>query len=478
MAVNSTHPQYDRMLPKWQRCRDVAHGQDAVHAAGEKYLPKLKEQEPDEYKAYVNRATFFNATWRTMAGLLGMLFSKPPKIEVPGSTEPLLETVTDDGLPLRVFSMQAALECLTTNRAGVLVDYPVVNAVELTKADAQALNLRPNLSLYRAETIINWKEERINNNRVLTRVVLLEEHEEEVTEFEIKCQERWRVLDLKAVEGNGLVYRVRLFKEKEQAENGADKFEQVGDDIFPLMNNKHLDFIPFYFLGVDDTAACANDPALIDLVDLNLSHYRTMADYEHGCHFTGLPTGYICGHTLDEAKGEKIYLGSQSFLVFPQPDTKVGFLEFTGQGLDALRQNLDAKEKQMAILGARLLEAPKRAAEAAETAAIHKSGEDSIMASMAQSISMGLQRALQTFSDWAGGSGDVVFSLNRDFFPVPLTAQDLTSLVAAWQTGAISKETLFERLKRGQIITDSRTFEEEETKISNAMPLVAGTAGA
>ena len=41
MPVNSTHADYDLMLPAWLRARDVFAGEDAVKAAGVKYLPRL-----------------------------------------------------------------------------------------------------------------------------------------------------------------------------------------------------------------------------------------------------------------------------------------------------------------------------------------------------------------------------------------------------------------------------------------------------
>ena len=60
MAVNSTHPDYDATLPAWLRARDVVAGEDAVKAAGEKYLPRLDAQSPDEYRGYKTRGSFFN----------------------------------------------------------------------------------------------------------------------------------------------------------------------------------------------------------------------------------------------------------------------------------------------------------------------------------------------------------------------------------------------------------------------------------
>ncbi|MFX5760945.1 DUF4055 domain-containing protein, partial [Acinetobacter baumannii] len=83
-------------------------------------------------------------------------------------------------------------------------------------------------------------------------------------------------------------------------------------------------------------------------------------------------------------------------------DAKAYFLEFEGQGLDALEKNLSRKENQMAILGARLLEAPQKGVEAAETAGIHRAGENSVLASVAQTLSEGLEKALELFILWAG----------------------------------------------------------------------------
>jgi hypothetical protein len=43
MAANSTHPDYDTSAVDWSRARDVMAGEDAVKAAGEKYLPRLNK---------------------------------------------------------------------------------------------------------------------------------------------------------------------------------------------------------------------------------------------------------------------------------------------------------------------------------------------------------------------------------------------------------------------------------------------------
>lgn len=457
--VDTKHPAYEKMEGQWVKARACVNGQKAVHDAGVLFLPALKDQEKSDYDAYRLRASFFNATWRTISALSGMLFRKPPEIEVAASVEPYLEDVTMDGRSLHIFAQLVALETLTTGRIGILVDYPQGSTEGMTLADTAKLNLRPLLAAYKAENIINWKQQRIDNEMKLTLLVLTEDAMLEGNEYEHKCETHYRVLDL----FNGL-YRQRVFRINDKQED-----EQVGGDIFPMMNGKPMNEIPFIFIGVDDTTPEIDEPPLIDLVDVNLAHYRMNADYAHGLHFTGLPTAVVSGYT-PENPGDKLYIGSASAWVFPDPTAKATFLEFTGQGLQAIEKAIDKLEQQMAILGARLLSAEKKDAETSQTAQIHRAGETSILASIAQTISIGLSEALSIFSEWAGVDGEASIKLNTDFIPVGLDPQQLTALVSAWMSGAISLQTLFENLQQGEIIGQDITYEEEQSRILEGAP--------
>jgi hypothetical protein len=68
VPANSTHPEYDSSSAEWGRARDVLSGEDAVKAAGERYVPRLDSQTEEEYSAYRGRASFFNATARSAEG--------------------------------------------------------------------------------------------------------------------------------------------------------------------------------------------------------------------------------------------------------------------------------------------------------------------------------------------------------------------------------------------------------------------------
>jgi hypothetical protein len=456
-TVDTQHKDYTAMIDTWRKCRVTVQGQKAVHDAGALFLPRLADQTDSDYSAYKLRASFFNATWRTISALAGMMFRKEPAVDVAPSVDDLLDDVTMSGIDFQIFAQQTAIEVLTSGRMGILVDYPSQSVAGMTLADVEKLGLRPSMQKYNAETIINWKTGRINNHNVLTMVVLTEDAAIEGTEFEHKTEVHYRVLDL--LEGK---YRVRVFRINEKKED-----EQVGEDLFPLMNGKPLDYIPFVFIGIDDTTPEVDEPPLIDLVDVNLAHYRMNADYAHGLHFTGLPTAVISGYTPENAS-EKLYVGSASAWVFPDPQAKASFLEFTGQGLQAIEKAIERMESQMSILGARLLSSEKKAVETAQTAQIHRAGESSILSAIAQTLSIGLTKALNTFSAWAGSPGEWSIELNRDFMPVGLDPQGLTALVGAWQSGAISFDVLFKQLQQNEIIESELTLEEMQGQIESS----------
>src|SRR5262249_37161803 len=58
-------------------------------------------------------------------------------------------------------------------------------------------------------------------------------------------------------------------------------------------------------------------------------------------------------------------------------------------------------------------------------------------------------------------SEDVLVQLNTDFSTKGMDSQELQAVVAAWQCGAISRDTMFELFRKGEILPDGRTNEDE-----------------
>ncbi|MDP3717109.1 MAG: DUF4055 domain-containing protein [Acidobacteriota bacterium] len=430
-GVDTTHPQYSASRERWQRCRDLFEGTDAVKGAGETYLPKLAGQKPAAYAAYKTRAVFYNGFARTVQGLVGSVFRKSPSVTVPEALQASLLDVTRSGVPFEALAMRVLEDVLTVGRRGVLLDQPV---------NAPA-NAAPYWVLYAEDQIVNWRTTVIDGQRRLSLLVLKERIEDAADAFAVSYVDQYRELRV----ADGMVV-VQLYRNG----TGEHKGTLVKHDLPIVLTRRgeKLTAIPFVFFSPTGLEPDVVKPPLLDLADVNLSHYRTSADLEHGRHFTGLPQPWVAGVTGDD----KLQIGSSVAWKFSDPNAKAGYLEFTGQGLKELREALEEKATQMAILGARMLEGQKPGVEAAETVKLRHAGDSATLKSIAMVCSMGLTECLRWHAWWAGQDvkeGDVSCELNTDFFGLRLTAEEVKTLMLAWQSNAISYETFYDRLTEG-----------------------------
>jgi hypothetical protein len=466
MSLETCHPEYQIARAAWARCRDTAAGQEAVRAAGPDYLPRLAGQSPAEYAAYLGRTLFYNAVARTVDGLSGLIFRRPPVVEVPPAlADDFIADVTLAGSDLLAFAEMAVEEVLVVGRAGILVDFPRRPAeAGQSLADDRTWGMRPVWRLYRAENVINWRSQMIGGVDRLTLLVLRERVPAPSHEFDTSTMlDQYRVLDM-TPEG----CRLRLF-----IPGAGNQAPRLSEEVYPLCQGRPLDRIPFVFLGQRDTTPQVDKPPLLDLVELNLAHYRLSADYYHGLHFTGLPQPVISGVSQDEAP---MTIGSSEAWLLPDPAAQAFYLEYSGQGLDAMRQELEALEDRMARLGSRTLAAEKRSAETAETALIHRAGESGTLASLAQAVSTGLSRALEMAGEWAGAGGPALCQLNTDYHPTPLSADELEALVTALQAGAISNKVFAYRLRKGEFYPPGHSESAEQDLLAAQNP-VQGEVG-
>lgn len=162
-------------------------------------------------------------------------------------------------------------------------------------------------------------------------------------------------------------------------------------------------------------------------------------------------------------------------------------MEFTGAGLSELRASMEAKRRDGAMMGARLLLEETRAAVTAETARIQRAGETSIIAGIANAVSECLTKALTFLAAWAGvdpkvidddgGTAPLCYWLNSDLNNPSLSDRDLTAYLGAWQAGAISEKELFAILQRAEVIDPATSFEDHKEEIDGegtALGLMGG----
>lgn len=459
--VTEFSPDYAFRLPQWRKIRDVLEGEDQVKQRQKLYLPQPRGMQTIDYISYLERASFFGAADRTLRGLVGLVFRVPPVVELPGRLAARVEALTPEGFSAEQALREAVRELLSLGRYGLLVDVP--------RRAAPAPQVVPYVATYRAEDIFNWEElfDEAVGERLVTRVLLREEPATADDETRVIIRE----LFLDSETG---AYTVQLWEEIEsererRGETGAShvdqqilsgSFARLGEPVVPLRNGEPLRRIPFWFLNPFDLRARTDKPPMLDLVNVNLAHYRNSADYEHSLFLTSQPTPYIFGINDEDVPKA---IGSSQIWHSTNSDVAVGMLEFTGAGIGALERALERKETLMGILGARIISDPgRRTRISSETVRLESREETSILVAAVRTAQDGFAKTLRFAAEWALESPDaIVARLNQDFIEVRLEPQELEKLVLAWQSGAISRPTLHENLQRGEIIDPHRTLEEE-----------------
>lgn len=458
-GVETLHGDYERLQDQWQRCRDTAEGSDSVKHRKGKYLPPLDSHKKDgggpKYYEYLLRALFYGAMGRTVAGLSGAIFQKAPGINnLTDKVKEDLKDVTLTGEPLEQFALQVTKEYLITGRYGILVDM----------ASEEATKPRPYWVGYRAEDIVNWRFTRMGGDQELSLVVLREyiEDPEAKDEFSVDQVIQYRVLRLNNIESKtGTYYTQQLYIEQESKEGNKRKEFVGGPVLMPMRRGAALDFIPFALPWA------VNQPPLVDLADVNLSHYRGSADLKHGLHFTALPTPWVSGQTGEGSKALAIGSGVAWSL---EKDGKAGMLEFTGSGLGAIRTDLEDMQNLMATLGARLLQPPPKYAETALSVSMRHSSDYASLRTLAHIVEQQLTFALQIHSWWLGTETLVAevkaeIQLNKVFFDQSITADELRALLLALQGNAISYKTFYARLQNTGWNREGISPEQELTEI-------------
>ena len=460
--ITTRHPMLDNVLDQIRRSRNTHAGTDAIKqtapiysndvlSTDEEYLPKLNGQDKRQYNSYKKRAVFFGAMSRTVTALVGAIDRKPPEVKGADSLKEFRKDVTGTGISLDEFLKDVEEEVMISGRVVVCVDRK------------NSSDNRPYLIWYKSEDCINWFSEQYTDfDQRLTGMIFRESYYDVDKDNKYKQIQKDQYREFTMQDGNVTVNIWRDKNEDETSEFGnAEKPEYVVVETYTLTNRgKSLGFIPCVPVVADGSPFEVPQPPLLDLVDVNLAHYRNSADYEHGMHWTALPTPVLTGLN---GKDSKISIGSGSAIILPDPQSSAMFLEFSGQGLSTIKTAMDHKEMMMSALGARMLASRMDQSTSAEVTRINYSGETASLSNVARSMSRGMTRLLKMVSQWENNKGfeNIEVHLNEDYVDTKLAGADLTALMAAYQGGAISLDSLIWNMASGELLPLGRTVEDE-----------------
>lgn len=435
-GIDTRHPDYEVFSKIWAKVRDCTKGSDWVKSKGETYLPKLSGQEDEEYKAYKSRAQFNNFGGRTLQISIGQLFRKNPQYE---DLDDYKKNIDLSGNSIESFSRQLFKEILKTNRAGVLVDYSVDQK-------------RPYLSMYTAETIINWKHERIGGEKKLS-MVMLEIEVPKQDQYSHDTEKRWKEFYLE----DG-IYKTREWEEVKGDKNERDFQLIEGSEITIMRNGGNMSYIPFYPITTDGTSWALTNPPLYDIININIGHYNNSADYENMLHWTGAKTLVVKEFNEDIVPiGGTVDLGKDGDAYYLEASSDSG-----------LKEEMRHKEELIAAMGSQLMSGRGRYIQSAETSRNQSSGEYATLADIAGAMGDGMSKALSELYEWGKKTKkEINITYNKDYEVDDIPQGKLTELIGAVQSGSMSPDTFFHILEGYELYPPGWTIEKEQSAIDD-----------
>lgn len=444
--LSAKHPQYTEVHPDWTLMRDAYKGERVVKKKGVLYLPATsamivdgfltdaKSVGQEAYRAYSLRARFPNFVREAVQMAVGMMHSQPPIIKVPKAMEQIRGI---KGEPLSQLLRKVNAEQLLTGRVGLMADLPIKPA---PGKDV------PSISLYTAETIINWDDgETIEVIPEKLRFVVLDESENRIQEgFNWTKVSKYRVLRLK-----NDIYTQGVFENN-----------QFIDSQMKVLNRRgiELDELPFVIINSCDATSEVDDPPLLDLGNICMAIFRGEADYRQNLFMQGQDTFVTIGGNFDDT--DKVRVGAGSRIDLPlNGDAK--YVGVTSQGLSEQRQALERLESRAGSMGAQTLDTTSRERESGDSLRIRVAARTADMNQIVETGALGLENLLKICAKWMGEDPEEVqVQPNKEFGEQALDGQTMVEMATARNLGfPLSAKSMHDIARKRRMTT--LTFEEE-----------------
>lgn len=474
MALDSTHPRYNEMLPDWEQMRDVFKGQRHVKDKGPKYLPPTKGMRLDgygqpaptngainygleAYNSYLLRAVLPDYVSDAVEAFIGLLCSQPAQFELPPQMEDMRDNASSLGESLELLLRRIYEEQLVTGRLGLLLDLPKV---------PDPAKPMPYIALYIAEAIRNWDDNEINEDvaEAKLNMVLLDESGWKREGFEWRAVVKYRILQL----GDGMqggVSEAELEDDVPQApgvhmtgvfEEAAGTIPEYNQELLiaPMIRGVTLDEIPFVFVNSKDIVANPDMPPLLSLCNQCLTIYRGEADYRQNLFMQGQDTLVVKGdlkrtassdpNELQPSRGnqlndsEPLRTGAGSMIHLDSgPGVGAEYIGIDSQGLAEQRTALENDRARAEEKSGKLSTSTNNGLESGEALKTRIGSQTASLTQIAKTGAAALEWILKVAAKWMGADPDAVkVTPNLEFTNFQMDGGTLLQIVQAKNQGA------------------------------------------
>ena len=422
------------MMTDWQTMAAVTRGTSYIRDLSETYLPQEPREDDDAYQTRVDRSVLSPYTSRLIETAAGTILRKPIQIEGDPYWVELSQNIDGIGSNLDEYARRALVSSLTYGHSAVLIDYPAATGAR-NLAEERAMGRRPYFVHVDAPQIWGWRQESTMPGSPLTQIRIHEYTTRPLNDFGEEQIEQMRVI----YPGRYDLYTL-----------GQDvvEFSQTGD--------YSLDDIPVVPIYSNRRGMLRSQPPLLDIANLNITHYQRQADLIHALHIAAMPTLVLEG--WDDTTGSATM--GVNYAIAMQPGNKAYYVQSDATSFDAQMNELNSLEAQMSTLGVTKLLGQKFVAESADAKRIDQAQSNSVLAIISQELESALNQAFDFASRYVGIEPPRI-KVDRDFDFYRLIGQDVSVLSQLNESGKISDRLLLDVLRRGEVLPDNVDIEAE-----------------
>tara|TARA_A100001201_G_scaffold136123_1_gene124834 strand:+ start:193 stop:1554 length:1362 start_codon:yes stop_codon:yes gene_type:complete len=427
------------MMADWKVMASVTRGTNYIRDCSDEFLPQEPREDDEAYETRVDRSVLSPYTSRLIETAAGAILRKPIQIEGDAYWMELSENIDGIGSNINEYARRALVSSLTYGHSAVLVDYPAASGAKNLREE-RAEGRRPYFCHIEAPQIWGWRQaDYTQPGSPLTQIRIHEYVTRPLNDFGEEQVEQMRV-----------IYP------------GRYDLYTLGEDIveFSQTGGFSLDEIPVVPIYSNRRGMLRSQPPLLDIANLNITHYQRQADLIHALHIAAMPTLVLEG--WDDTTGAASM--GVNYAIAMQPGNKAYYVQADATSFDAQMQELQSLEGQMSTLGVTKLFGQKFVAESAEAKRIDQAQSNSVLAIISQELESALNQAFAIAGKYVGIEPPTI-TVDRDFDYYRLIGQDVAVLSALNENGKISNEMLLEVLRRGEILPDNIDMQEELDRI-------------
>jgi hypothetical protein len=420
------------MMPDWGVMAAVTRGTNYIRDLSETYLPQEPREDEDAYRTRVDRSVLSPYTSRLIETAAGAILRKPIQIEGDPYWQELANDIDGLGSNINEYARRALVSSLTYGHSAILVDYPAAAGAR-NLAEERAQGRRPYFVHVDAPQIWGWRKETGTNRLLQVRI-----HDYDVRPLNEFGEEQ--------IEQMRVIYP------------GKYDLYTLGQDVveFTATGGYSLDEIPLVPIYSNRRGLLISLPPLLDIANLNITHYQRQADLIHALHIAAMPTLVLEG--WDDTTGSSTM--GVNYAIAMQPGNKAYYVQADATSFDAQMNELESLASQMSTLGVTKLFGQKFVAESAEAKRIDQAQSNSVLSILSQELESCLNQAFAFAARYVGMEPPTIV-VDRDFDYYRLIGQDVSVLAQLNEMGKISDTMLLEILRRGEILPDTIDIESE-----------------